>query len=249
MAEQVPGALIARLSALGRVHLLDTVESTNDYAFKLAGKPEPAIVVARRQTRGRGRFRRGWHSDDDSLTFTVLLFPEPGSRLAGRLTQLAGLAACRAIEDLTGTKPLIRWPNDLMLSDRKVAGILCEQRGNAVAVGIGLNLNQPGFPAELVEAGSLLQLTGRSWSRFEVLERVVVALFEVVDQGRPGRDAELLEAIKRRSAVLQRRVEVRTLLRRWVGTVIDLDAEGRIVLRTDSGRLAVLDVGAVRKLR
>ena len=249
MPLEIPGELIARLSGFGRVHLLDTVDSTNEYAFTLAMTAEPAIVVARCQTKGRGRFRRDWHSDDDSLTFSLLLFPEPGAGLTSRLTQFAGLSVCLALENLTGTKPLIRWPNDIMLSDRKLAGILCEQRKAAVAVGVGLNLNQQSFPAELPEAGSLRQLTGKTWPKFDVLEAVVAAFFDTLDKSRAGRDAELLDAIRNRSSVLHHRVEVKSLLRTRVGTVIDLDAEGRIVLRTESGRLSVLDVGQVRRLR
>ncbi len=252
-AEQIPGELLARLTRFGRVYLLDTVTSTNDYAFTLADKREPAVVIARHQTRGRGRFRRPWYADSDSLTFSVLLFQQLAETEepvpVAQVTQLTGLALCRAIEDITGLEPLIRWPNDIMLNNRKIAGILCEQRKDAVAVGIGLNVNQTEFPEDLPEAGSLCLAGGRILEKLELLEKILGHLFTFLRQAREGEQTQLLAAIKNRSAVLHRRVEIRTLFRRHIGTVVDLDAEGRIVLRTTSGRLAIINSGQARRLR
>lgn len=245
----IPGELLNRIAAYARLHLLDTVPSTNDYALNLAGSREPAVVVARQQTRGRGRFRRRWFADEDSLIFSLLIFPAPGAAQASGLTQISGLALCRAIEELTGLKPQIRWPNDIMLQNRKLAGILCEGRRDAVAIGVGVNVNQQSFPDSVPEAGSIRLATGRAWDRIELLERFLADLFRSLDQLRTSGFTGLLDAIKQRSLVINRRVEVRTALRRRVGTVLDLDAEGRIVLRTDSGRLEVLNAGQVRHLR
>lgn len=244
-----PGEVLSRLASLARVHLLDSVASTNDYALGLASKHERAIVIARSQTKGRGRFRRAWFSDDDSLTASVLIFAdEPGFPAPEYITPLAGLAAALAVERVTGLRPQIRWPNDLVHKDKKLAGLLCESRRNAVAVGLGLNVNQQAFPDDLPEAGSLFGATGRRWERFELLEAFVQELDVALKQAGTGDAAPLLTAIKARSSVLHRRVEIATLLRKHVGTVVDLDAEGRIVLRTDSGRLVVIGVGQARRL-
>jgi len=249
-ADRFPGEVLARLARFGRVHVMDELPSTNDYAFGLAATREPAVVIARRQARGRGRFGRSWFSDPDSLTFSVLLFfsPEEQAALVARLTQLAGLAVCRAVEDVTGLAPLIRWPNDIVHKDRKLCGILCEQRREAVVTGIGLNVNQPAFPEDLPEAGSLRIATGRSWEPLALAESILGHLFACIDRLRAGADAQLLGEVKDRSATLHRRVEVRTLFRRHIGTVVDLDAEGRIVLRAPDGRLTVINAGQVRGL-
>jgi BirA family biotin operon repressor/biotin-[acetyl-CoA-carboxylase] ligase len=250
--EAVSGELLNRLARFGRVYLLDTVSSTNDYAFTLADRREPAVVVARHQTRGRGRFRRRWFADEHSLIFSVLFFPKPGFSGAAGLTQVAGLALCRAIEAVAGTQePLVvlRWPNDVLINNRKVAGILCEQRRDAMVVGIGVNVNQPSLPENLTEAGSLLIVYGRSFDRLGLLDRFLPEFFQAVELMEKGAATPLWEEIRRRSAVINHRVEVRTLLRRQIGTVIDIDEAGRIVLRTDSGRLAVLSAGQVRQLR
>ena len=249
MTTEVSGERLAGLARYGSVHLLDEVDSTNDYALSLVSKHATAIILARRQTKGRGRFRRQWYSDDASLTASLLLltdapdFPHPSF-----LVHLAGLALSRAVDETVGLPTQIRWPNDILLEDRKLAGILCEGRRNAVAVGIGLNLNQESLPEELPDAVSLRMATGKQWDRFYLFENFLREMFANIEQTGKGESAQVLADIKQRSATMHRRVEVRTLLRKHVGTVIDLDAEGRIVLRTDSGRLVVLGAGDVRRL-
>ncbi len=245
----VPGDTLERLATFGSVHLFDTVTSTNDHALALASRHRRAIVIAGIQTAGRGRFRRRWFSDRDSLTASFLLhtdetaFPDPKY-----VTPTAGLAAAIAIERITGLEVQIRWPNDIIHQQRKLAGLLCESRHHAVVIGLGLNVNQRSFPSDLPEAVSLRQATGRDWDRFALLETFVTEADTLLRQASTD-FAPLLMQIKQRSAVINRRVEVTTLLRRYVGTVIDLDPECRIVLRTDSGRLVVLGLGQVRNLQ
>lgn len=254
----IPGELLNRIARFGRLYLLDTVTSTNDYAFSLTSRNEPAIVVARKQTHGRGRFRRRWFSDEKSLTFSLLLFPDrekPAAFSAAALTQLAGLALCRAIENRfvnpanTPTpRPLLRWPNDVLVQEKKVAGILCEKRGNGLVVGIGVNVNQTELPAHLTEAGSLYSIYRTTLNPLELLEEFLKEFFsglELLKRADPG----IWNEIRARSVILNHRVEIRTLLRRHTGTAIDIDDAGRLVLRTDSGRLALFTAGQVRQLR
>ena len=249
-ATEVSGDRLAGLARYGSVHLLDQVGSTNDYAFGLAGKGRTAVVMARRQTKGRGRFRRHWFSDTDSLSASLLLFANaPGFPRPTFLGHLAGLALSRAVEQTSGTATQIRWPNDITVGDKKLAGILCESRGRAVAVGFGLNLNQESMPEDLPDAASLRMATGREWDAFYLLENFLREMFAGIEQTTKDGSSQVLAAIKQRSSIMHRRVEIQTLLRRHVGTVIDLDSEGRIVLRTDSGKLAVLGAGDVRRLR
>jgi BirA family biotin operon repressor/biotin-[acetyl-CoA-carboxylase] ligase len=249
-ATEVSGERLAGLARFGSVHLLDQVESTNDYALGLAGKGTAAIVLARRQTKGRGRFHRRWFSDDKSLCASLLLFTNvPDFPRPSLLVHLAGLALAHAVEQTTGVATQIRWPNDIIIGDKKLAGILCEGRGSAVGVGIGLNLNQQSLPEDLPDAVSLRMVTGREWDKFYLLENFLREMFANTEQAGKGDPARVLADIKQRSSIMHRRVEVRTLLRKHVGTVVDLDSEGRIVLRTDSGRLAVLGAGDVRRLR
>ncbi|MEO0005507.1 MAG: biotin--[acetyl-CoA-carboxylase] ligase [candidate division WOR-3 bacterium] len=250
--DSIQGELLNRLAHYGRVYLLEKVKSTNDYAFTLAEQKEPAIVVAHRQTKGRGRFRRRWFADENSLIFSVLFFPKPGFTGAGLITHIAGLALCRAIEQAAGVKepmPLLRWPNDVIIRDKKVAGVLSEQRRDAVVVGIGVNVNQTGMPENLPDAGSLYLAYGKGFDRFVLLDLFLPEFFQMVNEVYKGNVKEIWEEIKKRSSILHQRVEIRTLLRKYIGTVIDIDDEGKVVLRTDAGRLVVFNAGQVRRLR
>lgn len=251
--QSIAGELLGRLAHFGRVYLLDTVSSTNDYAFTLVERKEPAVVVARRQTKGRGRFRRRWFADEESLIFSLLFFPKPGFPTLASITQVAGLALCRAIETVAGAgaspSAQLRWPNDVVINGKKVAGILCEQRREALVVGIGVNVNQQTMPENLSEAGSLFMVYGYRLDKMRILEQFLNEFFKMVEMMERGNVGTIWDEIKKRSAVMHHRVEVRTLLRRQVGTVIDIDEAGRIVLRTDSGRLSVLGAGQVRRLR
>jgi BirA family biotin operon repressor/biotin-[acetyl-CoA-carboxylase] ligase len=250
VTSEVTGERLAGLARYGSLHLLDEVDSTNDYALSLAGKNPTAIVLARRQTNGRGRFRRSWFSDAESLTASLLVHTDaPGFPHPSFLTHLAGLALSRAVEQTAGLPTQIRWPNDVTIGDKKLAGILCEGRRTAVAVGIGLNLNQQLLPEDLPEAVSLSMATGKQWDKFYLLENFLREMFASIEQSGKGEAAQVLADIKQRSSIVHRRIEVQTLLRKHVGTVVDLDPEGRIVLRTDSGRLIVLGAGDVRRVR
>jgi BirA family biotin operon repressor/biotin-[acetyl-CoA-carboxylase] ligase len=246
----VAGEALERLCRFGRVHLLGAVSSTNDHAFSIASSHEPAVIVARTQTKGRGRFQREWFSDESSLIATYLLFSDaPGFPHPSMLTHLAGLALCETVHELAGLAATVRWPNDLMYGDKKLAGILCEARRSAVAVGLGLNVNQAAFPAELTEAGSLRLATGREWDPLTLLADFLTRFATYIEAAGSGETAALIARLKAHSEVIHRRVEVRTLLRRQVGTAVDISADGRLVLRCDSGKLTTIDAGDVRRLR
>ncbi|MCL6465607.1 MAG: biotin--[acetyl-CoA-carboxylase] ligase [candidate division WOR-3 bacterium] len=257
--EQIPGELLNRIARFGRLYLLDTVTSTNDFAFSLADKKEPAIVVAQKQTKGRGRFRRHWFADENSLTFSLLLFPAINSSApdfsTAAITQIAGLALCQAVETLFITnpaqslpKPMLRWPNDVLLEGKKVAGILCEQRNQALVIGVGVNVNQPTIPENLPDATSLFLVYHQLTDRMTLLENFLTNLFSLLKKVTQDRKV-IWDEVRSRSAILHHRVEIKTLLRRYVGTVIDIDDAGRIILRTDSGKLTLFSAGQVRQLR
>ena len=148
-----------------RVVVYDDLPSTNDRAAELAADPENAgtVVVADRQTTGRGQYGRVWQAPPGtSLLMSVLLFPPPACRRPVVLTALAAVAVAEAIRELTGVQARVKWPNDLLLGDKKVCGILIEQ-GIGTVVGIGLNLNQSATDFEtagLPDATSLAAASG-----------------------------------------------------------------------------------------
>ena len=158
-------------------HLLET-GSTNDAARQLAeqGAPEGTLVLAEKQTQGRGRLGRSWLSEPGAGIYaSILLRPLLKPRDAAVLTLVAAVAASEAIELACGLNADIKWPNDLLLSGRKCCGILSEMQADRddiryVIVGIGLNVNHSVFPEELVHRATSLRIEGKqTYSRVAVL--------------------------------------------------------------------------------
>jgi BirA family transcriptional regulator, biotin operon repressor / biotin---[acetyl-CoA-carboxylase] ligase len=157
------------------------VESTSSTQLLLTqGAPEGTVVVAGEQTAGRGRLGRQWLAPaGTSLLCSVQLRPDvPGERLP-ELTGVAAQSCAEAIRDLTGLAPELKFPNDVLLGERKVAGVLAEAREERVVLGIGINVNVPetGLPQEVDRpATSLLVETGREIDRAELLVELLERL-------------------------------------------------------------------------
>lgn len=160
-------ASVLRLrAALGAGHdelgmeVLSLVDSTNGQLKQRARSGQvqaPFLLMARAQSAGRGRLGRAFVSPADSGLYMSLLARPPQGTDPGRITLLAAVAVCRAIEELTSLCPKIKWVNDLFVGGRKVCGILAEGVGEQVVIGIGVNLRTPpgGFPPEAGVAGAL----------------------------------------------------------------------------------------------
>ena len=158
-------------------HFLET-GSTSDAARQLAeqGSPEGTLVLAEKQTQGRGRLGRSWLSESGAGIYaSILLRPLLKPREAAVLTLVAAVAASEAIEQVCGLKADIKWPNDLLLSGRKCCGILSEMQAEGddiryVIVGIGINVNHSDFPEELGQRATSLRIEGKqTYSRVAVL--------------------------------------------------------------------------------
>lgn len=210
------------------------LESTNDLARNLAraGIREGAVVVAERQSRGRGRMGRSWASPDGGLWCSLLLRPRTDAGW-GRLSLVAATAAAEAIEDATGISPGVRWPNDLLVAGRKVAGILIESAAGAVVVGIGINANvEPGMlPNEVAAiAGSLHQTTGRPVS-LECLLETLLARWPVWYDAWSAGDSRVLEAWSARDLTRGRTVRISASGTTLEGTAEGIDGDGALRLR------------------
>lgn len=234
--------------ASGDVRRFDTIDSTNRYLVDeaRAGAPEGTVAVAAFQTAGRGRLGRRWEAPPGAcLLASVLLrpaLPPDDLHLCTTLVALAGAEGCARA---SGVHPGLKWPNDLVVGDRKVAGVLAEAvlasggdpagAGPAVVVGIGLNVSWAGPPG--AGGTSLEAEAGRAVDLEEVLEAVLEALAgrrRLLD-GADGRAALAAEG-RRRCVTLGRRVRVELAGGTVVGTATDLDDHGRLVV--DRGRSA-----------
>jgi BirA family biotin operon repressor/biotin-[acetyl-CoA-carboxylase] ligase len=200
--------------------------------------PEGAIATTDHQTGGRGRLGRAWvEAPGTSVLVSVLLRPPPG-RPAPELSLAAALATALAVEDATLLSAQIKWPNDVMLNRRKVAGILAELREGVVVLGIGLNVNQTHeqLPAETkVPAASLRTIDGRVRDREEVLQLLLDRLGAVYGHWRETGLDGLYDDVGARDFLRGRRVEVESVR----GTADRIERDGRLAVETDSGRVLV----------
>ena len=187
----------------GPVHHFETLDSTNDLAKELAvqGAPEGTVVVAEAQTGGRGRLGREWDSPPGvGLYVSLVLRPMLPPMELPQITLTTAVAVVRAVRRVAGVAPGIKWPNDLLLNGKKLGGILTEMETESdrirhVVVGLGLNVNNPGFPPELAATATSLTLTaGRSVFPGESpaglaggIRGVVRPVFKPGVSGNPGR--------------------------------------------------------------
>jgi BirA family transcriptional regulator, biotin operon repressor / biotin---[acetyl-CoA-carboxylase] ligase len=169
------------------VHHEESVDSTQKIAHRLAfeGAPEGTVIIAEEQLSGRGRMDRKWHSPKyTGIWMSIILRPNIPLPKAPQLTLLTAVAIVQGIHDITGVLPEIKWPNDILISGKKVTGILTEleaeaDRINSVIIGIGMNVNQTkeDFPVELREiATSLLLENGEKVSRAELIKSIFINL-------------------------------------------------------------------------
>ncbi|MFQ5503031.1 MAG: biotin--[acetyl-CoA-carboxylase] ligase [Phycisphaerae bacterium] len=232
---------------IGRhILVLPEVDSTNRYALSLAdaegATSDGTVIFAERQTAGRGRFGRTWHSPNGaSLLMTALLWEE-GARRHGPafLIMAAGLAVVRGIELSTDVSPVIRWPNDIYVRDRKLAGVLVEvgAKGKAVAIGIGVNCLQQTahFPIELSQAAISLELASSlPVDRSSVGRAIIKSLDKMLGSIDDVNDTKLAADWSACSDDMGRRA---TLIREgqpYRGQIVDIHPAEGLVLQLDSG--------------
>ncbi|MEA4811610.1 MAG: biotin--[acetyl-CoA-carboxylase] ligase [Anaerolineaceae bacterium] len=173
------------------INYLPETGSTNDDCLRAAeaGAPEYSVFVADHQTQGRGRGGRTWNSTPkSSLAFSVLLYPTPEkTRYAGRFSALGALSLIRALENLEGIESFIKWPNDVLLNYKKIAGVLVESLWDgdqlkAIVLGIGINIKEESIPDVkriIYPATSIQTETSRIISRSVLLSEILKQIMEL----------------------------------------------------------------------
>jgi BirA family biotin operon repressor/biotin-[acetyl-CoA-carboxylase] ligase len=238
----------------------DALPSTNTEAARqaLRGAAEGLCIVAREQTRGRGRAGRVWVSPADAgLYFSIVLRP---TKLAVRAWPLITLMAALAVRDaLFETSELetdIKWPNDIIACERKLCGILAEiietETGRAVVVGIGINLDDRAFPPELKDiATSVSSLIGCALDREHLLRALIRAIerhYETL-QAANGEEETIRAWMHRSSYAEGRRVRVTLTEETFEGWTRGLEPDGALRVETDQGEIRIVHAGDITNLR
>jgi len=230
------------------IHVFKETASTNDVVERLArdGAKEGVVVFAESQTKGRGRLGRKWHSPaGQGLYFSVLLRPKLRPVEATQLTVVAATALVRAIEAATTVRPVIKWPNDLLVGGRKIAGVLTELSAELdtikhLILGIGLDVNQTAkdFAPEIREVATSLRIAGgESVSRPELATRILRELDRDYARICGGGFEGLADEWEARCTTIGQNVAIRIGERILKGRAESLDADGALLIRTQHGRL------------
>jgi BirA family transcriptional regulator, biotin operon repressor / biotin---[acetyl-CoA-carboxylase] ligase len=223
-----------RISEVGRwrVEHFAELDSTNRHVLDAAraGAADGLVAVADVQTAGRGRLHRTWQAPPGSSLLVSALVRTPGD--AGPVVMAAAVALAGAVDQVAGVPAMLKWPNDLVVADRKLAGLLAERDGDALVVGAGCNVNWERFPDDLAGSATSCNLeAGHPVARDELLVAFLDGFAAVLEQG-----GGVVDEYRARLATLGRRVRVEPVRGDpLLGTAVDVNDDGALVVRDDAG--------------
>jgi BirA family biotin operon repressor/biotin-[acetyl-CoA-carboxylase] ligase len=229
-----------------RIHYFATAVSTMDIARELARKgcPDFSVVIAETQTGGRGRMARSWWSAEGGLYFTLVLRPLIPPAMSPLINFGAAFVLARTFQEFCGVDARVKWPNDILIQDRKVSGMLSEMeaagdRVSFVNIGIGINMNNE-LPPDLPFATSIKKISGKTCSRKAFLAEFLDRLEQRIH--RPDL-AGVIAEWKTCSATLGRQVRIVSNREVTEGTAMDVDSNGALVVRKADGTLEKIYYG------
>jgi BirA family biotin operon repressor/biotin-[acetyl-CoA-carboxylase] ligase len=223
-----------------KIHYFDAVDSTMDIARDLARNrcPHFTVVIAGRQKKGRGRLKRTWLSFEGGLYFTIVVRPEMPPAFSSRVNFAASMILAQILRSIFKVDAAVKWPNDILVDGKKVAGILSEMdaetdRVNFINIGIGINVNNDPTPDEPM-ATSLKKILGKEVRRKELLQVFLDRLENRIN------GADLVNVVsewKRYTQTLNRHVKIVTTREVAQGFAVDVDNDGALILKLPDGTL------------
>lgn len=226
-----------------KVFFYPELSSTNKTAAELAqkGEKEGTVVIAEKQTGGRGRRGRSWYSPAGTgLWFSIILRPEIPPKDSHFLTVNASLAVYKALEDL-GFRVDIKWPNDLLYNGSKLCGILSELNATSTKIkyavtGIGLNVNQYNFPENIRDkANSLYKIKSKKVDRLDLLSDILLYFERYYERFLTGNKDMILKEWKKKINLLGKEIKLENEGEIWQGEAIDITKDGRLMISTSNG--------------
>ncbi len=259
LADEIREGLNTSVFGKGEIIYFRETDSTNVRAKFLAGDgaPEGTVVVAEKQTQGRGRKGRTWFSPESEGIYTsIILRPPIAPNEAPKLTLMASVAVAEALLSLTSLKVNIKWPNDILINGKKVAGILTEistdmDRIDYVVIGVGVNVNtsRKGLHLDIRQtATSVFMETGKVFPRIALL-RAFLEWLEIYYEAFTAKGFDpILNRWKHFADIIGRRISVDLMDSIRVGTVLDVDKDGFLILQNHKGTIERIISGDVTLL-
>lgn len=240
-----------------KIYFYESVDSTNKLAASLSIKDRidsGTLIIADRQEKGRGRLERTWFSPPGkNIYLSIILKPEIEPKDATLLTVLAAVACTIAIRKTSGLKVVIKWPNDLIFSEKKLGGILTEVRSEPdkikiaiIGIGINVNIESKDFPDEIRSlATSIKDNTGEYHSRSRIIIQILKEFEAFYNIFKKKGSVPLLKKWKQLSSTIGKNVRVTTGRETISGVAEDIDEEGMLILKLRSGVLKKISTGDV----
>lgn len=236
------------------VHFVKETDSTNNWAKDLSrqGAPHGTLAAAEFQSAGKGRLGRIWKAPEgSSVMMSLLLRPSFEPQYASMLTLVMGLSVAQAVED-TGIDVSIKWPNDVVVSRKKICGILTEMgiengKIREVIIGVGINVNTESFPEELADKATSLWLeTGKKYDRNHLIGLVLEKFENNYEKFVRTCDLSLmLEDYNKLLANRGQQVRILDKKQPFEGTALGINEEGELIVRTETGQVCAVRAGEV----
>ena len=232
--------------------------STNEVAKELGrkGGEEGTVVIADEQTAGRGRFGREWISPrGEGIWMSIILRPGSNLKPVAALSLVAAHSVATALREVAGVRASIKWPNDVKIGERKVCGILAELDNDStgaafLVMGIGVNVNQLRFTGDLVSyATSLRMETEKVFARPPLVRRILENLERSYLEAMEAGFGEVLKGVRRLCTMVGEQVSVHLGSEEIRGYVQDIDDAGRLIVRTDEGKIREILAGEASRVR
>jgi BirA family biotin operon repressor/biotin-[acetyl-CoA-carboxylase] ligase len=220
-------------------------DSTNTRAKDLAvrGAPEGTLVISERQTKGRGRKGRSWFSPSQGgIYISLILKPSISPSEAPKITLLTAVVVAEALRSLTGLSAIIKWPNDILIDGKKVAGILTEMSTEMdaidhIVVGLGLNVNTPDFPVDIRDkATSIFIETGKHFPRARFIHEYLKWYEEYYEIFKRIGFEPIIKRWKELTNIIGKRITVEMISKKYSGEVQDIDKDGVLILKDNTGK-------------
>nr|WP_314278554.1 biotin--[acetyl-CoA-carboxylase] ligase [uncultured Peptostreptococcus sp.] len=233
------------------IYYFDSIDSTNIYANIIANKvDEGAVVISKEQTKGRGRSGKIWVSDDNQgIYFSIILKPDIPISMASFLTQVAGAALITSLEKL-GVSCQIKWPNDIVLNGKKIAGILTEMRAEIesisyIIVGIGINIGHKIFEDSISNVATSLANEGYEIRELDILRTFFIDFENLYEDFKHKNHDKILRILKDRSAVLGKEIFIIREGQKEMVFAENIDEYGNLIIRNNLGFLEKIFTGEI----
>ncbi len=237
------------------IYSFESTDSTNKVAYDLAreGAKEGVVVLAEEQRKGKGRLGRRWVSPPGGIYMSCIIRPDMRPNEIEEFTLVAALSIANSIMELTGLEAEIKWPNDICINGKKVCGILTEMKAESdridfiiLGMGINVNISERSIPPL---ATSLKKELKKQISRVELVKRLLLNLEKEYNTFKKKGFGEVRDKIKDLSQTLGKRVKVTSCDKVYEGEAVDIDHEGALILRLDTGIMQRILSGDVVLMR